>query len=40
VHDIGETALDLLFGLMGGAEPQSVVLPTKLVIRESCGSKR
>ena len=38
VHDIGETALDLLFALMDGKEPQSVVLPTKLVVRESCGA--
>jgi LacI family transcriptional regulator len=42
IHDLGQAAVDLLFPLMDGAEPdeKSRILPTKIVIRESCGFRR
>ncbi len=42
IHDLGEAAVELLFALMDGQEPEqtSRVLPTKLVIRASCGAAR
>lgn len=40
VHDLGQAAADLLFALMEGQTPASrgVILPTRLVVRGSCGS--
>jgi LacI family transcriptional regulator len=40
-HDLGQAAADLLFALMDGQTPErrEVILPTRLVIRRSCGSK-
>jgi LacI family transcriptional regulator len=40
IHDLGQAALDLLFALMEGEPPEARgrLLPTKLVIRGSCGS--
>ena len=40
VHDLGQAAAALLFALMDGTPPErrDVVLPTRLVIRRSCGS--
>ena len=40
IHDLGQAAADLLFALMDGTPPEKrdVVLPTRLVIRRSCGS--
>lgn len=40
VHDLGQAALDLLFALMEGQPPEAKgrLLPTKLVIRRSCGA--
>ena len=39
-HDLGQAAADLLFALMEGQTPErrEVILPTRLVIRRSCGS--
>ncbi len=39
IHELGEAALDLLFALMDGRSPEQreYVLPTRLVIRASCG---
>jgi len=39
IRDLGEAALDLLFALMDGRPPErrDKVLPTRLVIRRSCG---
>lgn len=39
IHDLGQAAVDLLFSLMDGTEPEekSRVLPTRIVIRGSCG---
>jgi LacI family transcriptional regulator len=39
IRDLGEAALDLLFALMDGQPPErrDKVLPTRLVIRRSCG---
>jgi hypothetical protein len=39
IYDLGEAALDMLFTLMDGREPESRgrVLPVSLVIRSSCG---
>ena len=39
-HDLGQAAADLLFALMDGQTPErrEVILPTRLVIRRSCGS--
>ncbi len=39
IHDLGQAAADLLFALMEGKTPatREVILPTRLVIRESCG---
>jgi DNA-binding LacI/PurR family transcriptional regulator len=41
IHDLGQAALDLLFAIMDGEPPErrDHVLPTRLVIRQSCGSK-
>ncbi len=41
IHDLGQAAADLLFALMDGTPPEKrdVVLPTRLVIRRSCGSR-
>lgn len=40
VHDLGQAAADLLFALMDGQAPErrDVILPTRLVVRRSCGS--
>ena len=39
-YDIGEKVLDLLLDLIEGKQvPQKVILPTKLIIRQSCGCK-
>jgi len=42
IHDLGQAAVELLFALMDGREPEptSRVLPTRIVIRSSCGSAR
>ena len=39
-HDLGQAAADLLFALMDGEPPdrRDIILPTRLVIRRSCGS--
>ncbi len=39
-HDLGQAAADLLFALMDGQTPErrEVILPTRLVVRRSCGS--
>jgi LacI family transcriptional regulator len=39
IHDLGEAAFDLLFALMDGEPPErrDKILPTRLVIRRSCG---
>jgi DNA-binding LacI/PurR family transcriptional regulator len=39
IHDLGQAAVNLLFTLMDGREPEatSCILPTTLVIRRSCG---
>jgi LacI family transcriptional regulator len=39
-HDLGQAAADLLFALMDGEPPErrDIILPTRLVIRRSCGS--
>ncbi len=39
IEELGKTAVDILFALMDGAEPQekNTVLPPKLMVRESCG---
>jgi LacI family transcriptional regulator len=41
IHGLGQAALDLLFRLMEGEQPEvrGRLLPTKLVIRGSCGSR-
>lgn len=40
IHELGEVAADLLFSLINGTAPEekSVVLPTTIVRRRSCGS--
>ena len=40
VHDLGQAAADLLFALMEGeaTAARDVILPTRLVVRRSCGS--
>jgi LacI family transcriptional regulator len=40
IGDLGQTALDMLFLLMDGKEPEQRghVLPTRLIVRESCGA--
>jgi DNA-binding LacI/PurR family transcriptional regulator len=40
IHELGQAALDMLFTLMDGREPEARgrVLPTHLVIRRSCGA--
>lgn len=40
IRDLGEAAADLLFALMEGTPPEKrdIILPTRLVIRRSCGS--
>jgi LacI family transcriptional regulator len=40
IQDLGRAAADLLFALMDGRAPEAldVVLPTRLVVRRSCGS--
>jgi LacI family transcriptional regulator len=40
IHDLGQAALDMLLTLMDGKEPDTRgrILPTRLVIRSSCGS--
>jgi LacI family transcriptional regulator len=40
IHRLGQCALEMLFTLMDGKEPPSrgCILPTRLVIRSSCGS--
>jgi LacI family transcriptional regulator len=40
IKDLGQAAADVLFALMEGAPPErrDVILPTRLVIRRSCGS--
>jgi LacI family transcriptional regulator len=42
IADIGEAAARMLLELVedGSAEPRQVILPTRLVIRESCGAGR
>ncbi len=42
IHDLGQAAADLLFSLMDGTEPEKRgrILPTKIVKRSSCGSRR
>jgi LacI family transcriptional regulator len=42
IADIGEAAARMLLELVedGSAEPRQVILPTRLVVRESCGSGR
>jgi LacI family transcriptional regulator len=42
IHGLGQAAVELLFALMDGQEPEqtSRVLPTRIVIRSSCGSAR
>ena len=42
VNDVGQRAVHLLRALIDGEEesPRSIVLPTELVVRESCGSGR
>jgi LacI family transcriptional regulator len=42
IHDLGQAAVDLLFALMEGRAPEvtSRVLPTQVVVRESCGAGR
>ncbi len=39
IHDLGRAAVDLLFSLMDGTEPdeKSRILPTRIVARGSCG---
>ncbi|MBN2370692.1 MAG: LacI family DNA-binding transcriptional regulator, partial [Vicinamibacteria bacterium] len=41
IHELGQTAVDLLFALMDGREPEEKrrILQTRLVIRGSCGTK-
>jgi LacI family transcriptional regulator len=41
IHDLGRAAAALLFALMEGTVPEKrdVVLPTRLVVRRSCGSR-
>jgi DNA-binding LacI/PurR family transcriptional regulator len=41
LEEIGATACDLLFTLLEGKTPvnKSIILPTEIVVRESCGSK-
>jgi LacI family transcriptional regulator len=41
-HDVGQAAVELLFALMDGQVPAqtSCILPTQLVVRASCGSRR
>jgi LacI family transcriptional regulator len=41
IHDLGQQAVELLFAVMDGQEPVPAarVLPTKLVVRASCGSR-
>jgi DNA-binding LacI/PurR family transcriptional regulator len=40
IQALGQAAADLLFALMAGQQPEKTghILPTKLVIRQSCGS--
>jgi LacI family transcriptional regulator len=42
IHEAGQVAVELLFTLMDGREPEEkrYILPTRLVIRSSCGSNR
>jgi LacI family transcriptional regulator len=42
IHDLGQAAVELLFTLMDGRTPEraSRVLPTRLVVRASCGARR
>ena len=42
IHDLGQAAVEMLFTLMDGRtpEPASRVLPTRLLVRASCGSRR
>jgi LacI family transcriptional regulator len=42
IQDLGQAAFDLLFALMDGETPErrECILPTRLVIRSSCGSRR
>jgi DNA-binding LacI/PurR family transcriptional regulator len=42
IHDLGQAAVDMLFTLMDGKEPEKSnrILPTKLIVRSSCGFKR
>jgi LacI family transcriptional regulator len=40
IHDLGEAAVELLFALMDGKDPRprERILPTRLVMRASCGA--
>jgi DNA-binding LacI/PurR family transcriptional regulator len=42
IHDLGEAAFDMLFALMSGQPPEARerILPTRLVVRASCGASR
>jgi DNA-binding LacI/PurR family transcriptional regulator len=42
IHDLGQAAVETLFALMDGKKPEPAgrVLPTRLVVRASCGSRR
>jgi LacI family transcriptional regulator len=42
IHELGQVAVEILFTLMDGQTPEQAnrVLPTRLVIRASCGSRR
>ena len=39
IQDLGATAFETLHSMIGRAEPRGrdIVLPTRLIIRESCG---
>lgn len=40
IHDLGQAAFDMLFALMSGQQPEARerILPTRLVVRGSCGA--
>jgi LacI family transcriptional regulator len=41
IHDLGQAAFDMLFALMSGESPERErILPTRLVVRDSCGAPR
>lgn len=41
IHDLGQAAFDMLFALMSGQPPEGRerILPTRLVVRDSCGAR-